>query len=377
MNVLRVNMPILALIALGRHGDLTRAAILQIQSFGFQRHLCVFIRRQIVVNNGRDRHVIALTEEARDRQPYHQILADDYTIDCAADLGVDSYTSHRCPPRGERIRESELSGCAAALVRFDICQPQCRIGKNFAHLGLNQRLGRLELRQAVIISSTSASTSQNHGFVAGLAGEVKAERGFRAHSVTNSAVKESVNVLCAVGVNGVDGFIYYTQAEFADGRLAIGIERGDVVPGCIAGLELRLRRFKADIQLLLVGWYFEILPAGVERVILDEGDCDIDVRLGFGRDGNRNHGGCAGALDDLLALDGAALGCHQHLWIGDFSHEQQVGSVTNLVGPFVWNDLDLVSSRLIPGGVSRSGNPYPGPALDYTVFGCAGADSDD
>src|SRR5215472_5318805 len=101
MNVLRVNMPILALIALGRHGDLTRAAILQIQSFGFQRYLGVLIRGQIVVDDGGDSHVIALTEEARDREPYHQILAYDHAIDCAADLGVDSHTSHRGPPRGE------------------------------------------------------------------------------------------------------------------------------------------------------------------------------------------------------------------------------------------------------------------------------------
>src|SRR5262249_59508033 len=113
MNVLRVDVPILPLIALRRHRDLAWAAILQIQPFGFQRQLRVLISGQIVVDDGGDRHIIALTEEARNSEPYHQVLAYDHAIDRAADLGVDGHTTYSCSPGGERIRESELS-CSPA-----------------------------------------------------------------------------------------------------------------------------------------------------------------------------------------------------------------------------------------------------------------------
>src|SRR5207248_2970505 len=83
---------------------------------------------------------------------------------------------------------------SAVLVGLDLSQPQRRVRKYLADLGLHQRLGGLELRQPVtdliVIVAASSASRQNHRLGSGLTLKIEAERGLGAYAVVGRAIEK-------------------------------------------------------------------------------------------------------------------------------------------------------------------------------------------
>src|SRR4029077_6138213 len=107
-------------------------------------------------------------------------------------------------PGRQRVGESEVRLRAASGVCAQFGPPQPGIRKFLAYPRLDQRYGRLQLRER---GAPCSVNGQKHGALARLSIEIEVEGRFGTHAIVDRAIEGVENVARSVRLYGVDGLV--------------------------------------------------------------------------------------------------------------------------------------------------------------------------
>ena len=105
----------------------------------FERHLHTLLTLQIVVNDGRKDHLVALHEEPRDLEADDQILAGNNVGEALSDAGSLAHPPNLDPPSGQILGHLERDLGRAVLGGGQRADPQRGVGELRPHGRLYHR----------------------------------------------------------------------------------------------------------------------------------------------------------------------------------------------------------------------------------------------
>ena len=315
---------------MGRHVQRALGRAFHRQPGSDQSHRYPLRALRLVVDDGGDRRLVVLREEARRFQAHQQRLGADHFADSRAHLGGTRVSPAGRPPGGERVRQPHADHGAAARPGVDHRQPGRRVRKLLPHFpGL---------------------------LVLGVAGQVDLrEAEVRLHLIGPEFVERLERVVARL--------VHQPQARLRVRGTAARIQSADRVDRCLSRPVRFLVRGHPDGELLVTRRDSQQEFFARVGLPMDGGDRDVDVRPVRREQRQRDHGRALPQLDDLRVVQLVAFDRQQRCRARMGGIEDQARRVARHVRLPVGDHLEIRVAVAGRAEVARSG-PDPGVARD-------------
>src|SRR5262249_15796240 len=145
-----------------------RRAVKDVESGDVEGDAGQLRRVEVVVDDGRDGHLVAVAEEARHGEANDQVLANDDAVHGPTGARVKGDAADRGTPRRERVWKLKLSGGMTGGIGDNRSLPVRGVRESFADVGLDE-VAALDLREGAV--RMGAKFRQWHGAGPGFAME--------------------------------------------------------------------------------------------------------------------------------------------------------------------------------------------------------------